>query len=396
MGPVVGNATVAACGGGNCECRWSPSAAAIPITALRVPESPVVPCRASGQLRNSATYPRLRRRASIRLMVPIPDNDFRPDAFAAYRRFMAPKARTLDKQLTAPRLQEIGRGVFAYVQPDGGWWVNNTGFLVSVDGVVSIDTCATVRRTAAYQQAIRSVTPVPVRTVVNTHHHGDHTFGNFMFGDATIVAHDKTRRALLDWGTPRSAPYWTDVEWDDVRLAPPFLTFPDRMTLWHDDHRSEVAHVGQPAHTTNDSIVWLPDRRILFAGDLLFNGGTPFLLEARSPVPIAVLRDVISPLGAKVIVPGHGEVAGPGLIGAVLSYLEFVQRVAREAHAAGLSPLEAARETDLGPYAELLDSERIVGNLHRAYAELTGGSVDAFAALADMVAYHGGPLHTVA
>ncbi len=79
----------------------------------------------------------------------------------------------------------------------------------------------------------------------------------------------------------------------------------------------------------------------------------------------------------------------------MLAYLRFVQQVARQAKAAGLSPLEAARATDLGEFKDLLDSERIVGNLHRAYLELDGAEpgdpVDFVGALADMVAYHGGP-----
>jgi cyclase len=78
----------------------------------------------------------------------------------------------------------------------------------------------------------------------------------------------------------------------------------------------------------------------------------------------------------------------------VLGYLRFVLDTARAAKAAGLSPLDAARQVDLGGYAELLDAERIVGNLHRAYAELDGtprgGQIDIIAALSDMVAYNGG------
>ncbi|MDT7620831.1 MAG: cyclase, partial [Pseudonocardiales bacterium] len=81
-----------------------------------------------------------------------------------------------------------------------------------------------------------------------------------------------------------------------------------------------------------------------------------------------------------------------------LGYLRFVQDTAREAKAAGLTPLEAAREVDLGGYADLLDAERIVGNLHRAYADLTaeldgtprGGQIDIVTAFSDMVAYNGG------
>jgi cyclase len=78
----------------------------------------------------------------------------------------------------------------------------------------------------------------------------------------------------------------------------------------------------------------------------------------------------------------------------VLGYLHFVQDTARRGTAAGLSPLDTARETDLGRYAGLLDAERIVGNLHRAYAELAGtepgGKIDLRAALLDMITYTGG------
>jgi cyclase len=78
----------------------------------------------------------------------------------------------------------------------------------------------------------------------------------------------------------------------------------------------------------------------------------------------------------------------------MLKYLRFIQDTARQAKAAGLSPLDAGRATDLGEFKDLLDSERIVGNLHRAYLELDGAErgapVDFAAALGDMVAYNGG------
>ncbi|GAA3960584.1 MBL fold metallo-hydrolase [Actinomadura viridis] len=293
-----------------------------------------------------------------------------------------------------PRLEEVSEGVFAYLQPDGTWWINNTGFLVGSRGVVSVDACSTERRTRAYLETIASVTDRPVRTLVNTHHHGDHTFGNHLFGGATIVAHEETRAGVLAWGAPFDEPVWTPVDWGAFTLEPPFLTYTEGVTLWVDDLRCEVRHVGTPAHTTNDSIVWIPDRRLLFCGDLLFNGGTPFLLQGSVAGAISVLEEVVAPLGAETIVPGHGPVAGPDLIDRVLGYLRFVQATAKRGRAAGLTPLEAARETDLGPYAELADPERIVGNLHRAYAEEDGlppgAPVDVVTALSDMITYNGG------
>ena len=167
------------------------------------------------------------------------------------------------------------------------------------------------------------------------------------------------------------------------RLAPPFLTYRERVTVWVDELRCEVVYVGTPAHTTNDSIVWIPDRSILFSGDLLFNGGTPFLLMGSISGAIEAVES-LKTLNPQTIVPGHGDVCGPEVIDRVLDYLHFVQSVAIAGRAAHQSPLEAARHTDLGDFSTLLDKERIVGNLHRAYADWMASRV----ALRSMCARH--------
>jgi cyclase len=289
---------------------------------------------------------------------------------------------------------EVSEGVYSYIQPDGTWYLNNTGFLVDPRGVISVDATSTERRTRAYLDAIAKVTPQPVRTLVNTHHHGDHTYGNGLFAGATIVAHERCRAEVLALAPPANTGIFTDVDWGDLRLTPPFLTYDTGVTLWSGDLRCDVRYVGTPAHTTNDSIIWIPSRSVLFAGDLLFNGGTPFLLLGSITGSIEVLEQVVRPLGAVTIVPGHGPVCGPELIEDTLGYLRFIQGLAREGITAGLSPLDAARQADLGSYAAWTDSERIVGNLHRAYLELTGAErgapIDATAALRDMVTYNGG------
>jgi len=299
-----------------------------------------------------------------------------------------------ESTLGRPVLHEVAEDVYGYVQPDGSWWINNTGLLVGRHGAVSIDSCATEARTRAYREAIGTVTDRPVRTLVNTHHHGDHTHGNFLFRDATVVAHERTRAALLEAGLWRDPPFWTPFDLGAVELEPPSLTYTDGVTLWVDDTRCEVRHVGRPAHTTNDSILWLPEQSVLFAGDLLFAGGTPFLLMGSVTGAIGVLEQVLAPLGAQTIVPGHGEISGPGLVEDVLGYLRLVLDIATRAHADGVAPLAAARDTDLGQYAGWKDAERIVGNLHRAMLELAGAEpgapIDLAAALGDMVAYNGG------
>jgi cyclase len=304
-----------------------------------------------------------------------------------------------DHGLPPGALREVGDGVFAYIQPDGSWWINNTGLLVGRTGAAVVDSCSTEKRTRAFQGAIAEVTGAPVRTLVNTHHHGDHTHGNHLFAGATVVGHERTRAEVIAAGKPNWPGVWAPVDWGEIEIAPPFLTYTEGVTLWIDrlgvdDLRCDVRHVGVAAHTTNDSIIWLPGQQLLFAGDLLFNGGTPFLVMGSVAGAIQVCEEVLAPLAAATIVPGHGEPAGPELIDDVLGYLRFVQDVARRGKEAGLTPLQTGLETDLGPYEDWLDAERIVGNLHRAYAELDGAEpgapIDIPGAIGDMVTYNGG------
>jgi cyclase len=294
-----------------------------------------------------------------------------------------------------PILEEVSDGIWAYVQPDGTWWINNTGFAVGPQGVVAVDSCSTERRTRAFAAAIGSVTSAPVRTLVNTHHHGDHTWGNGLFRTATIVAHERARGEMIAFGPPGELPFWDNPDWGSLPLDPPFLTFTDGVALHLGDLRAEVRHVGTPAHTTNDSLVWFPERSTLFCGDLVFNGVTPFLLMGSVAGAIDALENIVAPLSAATIVPGHGPVFyDQAPIHTTLDYLRFVVDLAERGRAAGVPPLQAARDTDLGPFAEWLDAERIVGNLHRAYAELGGAErgapIDVRAALANMVSYNGG------
>jgi cyclase len=300
----------------------------------------------------------------------------------------------VDHPLTSPpRTQEVSDGIYAYIQPDGSWFLNNTGFLVGREGVVSIDTTSTERRTKDYLAAVARVTDRPIRTLVNTHHHGDHTHGNCLLPLATIIGHPLCREEIVKTSFPPLAGIWTSVDWGNLHPSPPFVTFDDHLTLWVDHLRVELHYIGTPAHTTNDVVAWIPDRSLLFTGDLVFVGGTPFVPMGSVSGSLAAL-DRLRTFGAQTLVPGHGPVAGPSAIDDMAAYLTFVQDTARQGKAAGLAPLEVARQTDLGKFGALTDSERIVGNLHRAYAELDGAApgapIDTLTALREMLAYNNG------
>jgi cyclase len=295
-------------------------------------------------------------------------------------------------------LRDLAGGIWAYLQPDWTWMLNNAGFIVGRDAVTVIDTCGTEPRTKSYLSAIRSVSDKPLRTLVNTHHHGDHTYGNhLLLPAATIVGHEHCRSEILRTGLAIK-PIWPDVEWGHIEIAPPFLTFEERVNVYVDELKVELIYVG-PAHTRGDVVVWIPERKLLFTGDIVFNDCTPFVAEGCVEHFFDTLA-TLRALGAETVVPGHGPIGGPDMFDKVEGYLRFVQAAAKDAFARDLSPLEAARRLDLERYAGWPDAERIVGNLARAYSELRGEpwatTLNLAEIVQDMVAYSGGPLRCLA
>lgn len=302
--------------------------------------------------------------------------------------------------LPPPWVSEVSENVFAYVQPDGSWWINNTGFIRGERTVVSIDTCSTERRTRAYLAKVEEFAGQSPRTLVNTHHHGDHTNGNCLLPFATVIGHDRCREEMLRAGIQHYEGLFEPVEWGDLSAAPPFVTFDRRLDVYVDDLKIELIHLTDAAHTTNDVVAWIPEHRVLFSGDLVFNGGTPFVVMGSVAGSLAAL-EMVKELEPSVIVPGHGAPGGLEMVDACAAYLRWVQESAERAVEAGLSPLEAARELDLGEFANLLDPERLAGNLHRAFAECKGAQpgepIDLAAAFGDMITLNGGrPLRCMA
>lgn len=296
-----------------------------------------------------------------------------------------------------PELVQVADGIWAWVQLDGSWGLNNCGVFVGADGVTAVDTCFTERRTRLFLDAVASVSDHPIRTLVNTHHHGDHTHGNWLVPTATVIGHTQCRDEVVAAGHA-SVGFFEGVDWGQIDIRPPFVTFDDELRVWVDDLEVQLLHVG-PAHTTNDIVAWVPRHRILFAGDLVFNGGTPFVVMGSVEGSLRAI-DRLRALEPEVIVPGHGPVCDASVLDDMAAYLRFVQQHGRDGHAAGTPVLELADQIDLGRFGGWHDPERLVGNLHRAYWEAAGlplGSATDPQAFADMITFNGGrPLRCLA
>ena len=294
------------------------------------------------------------------------------------------------------RLTEVAEGAYAYIQDDGSWFVNNAGILVGSRQGLLVDTCATVNRTRELLSTARGIGLPPNPLVVATHHHADHTNGLSLVEPSAIIAHAEVPGEMAAAFAIPPPGLFEEVEWGEIEVCSPTLTFEDRLSLDLGGLVAEVVYCGSAAHTRGDSYVYLPESRVLFAGDLVFNGVTPFAAMGSISGWIEALVN-LAELAVDVVVPGHGELCDTSVMRSVGRYLRLVQEVARGAVEAGVSPLEAARSIDLGEFAGWLDTERIVGNLHAAMAELAGGAVDLMGAFLDMKEYAGGrPLRCIA
>ena len=298
-------------------------------------------------------------------------------------------------------LVEIADGVWAWIQPDGTWWVNNAGLIAGGEGDILVDTCASEARTRALLAAAAQARPgARIRYAINTHAHGDHSYGNgFLPPDAVILGHERMRATLqADPVIDGCPPFWTPVpDWGAVTRRLPDLVVAESAAIVSGSVRAEVRHPGYPAHTTGDLVVWMPEERILFAGDLLFSGLTPLVFMG-SVVGARDALDWIASFAPRLIVPGHGPVLeGAGIADEIerhKRYYDVVLAAGRAALESGATPLEAATGLDLGEFAQWPDAERIVLNLHRVVADAHGTELDPIAAFRDAVAYNGGPMRT--
>ena len=291
---------------------------------------------------------------------------------------------------------ELADGIFAYVQLDGSWWVNTAGFLQSDGEVLVIDTCSTAARAGAFATEVGRRAPGVVRRLVNTHSHGDHTYGNAAFQNAVIFGHDSTRAEVLADRVREMPPgIWEpNPDWGSMPISPPTVTFASQLTMHVGRLRVEVIYIGTAAHTRGDVVVWIPEHRVLYAGDLVFNGGTPMMMGGSVVGALDALKTLRS-FDADVLVAGHGTPVRGTEVVALLNtqerYHRYVLESAIAGRSAGLPPLEVARNLDLGEFAALLDPERIVLNLHRAYADLDGiPDIDIGTAFADAISWNGG------
>jgi cyclase len=285
-------------------------------------------------------------------------------------------------------LVELGRGGYAWLQPDGGWGWSNAGLVTDGDRALLVDTLFDVRLTAEMLAAMTRAEPkARIDQLVNTHSNGDHCNGNELVKGAQIIASKATADELAH-ESPRmmtalmkQAPNMGEVgefflycfgafHFEEVNQTLPTRTFEGALDLTVGDKRVHLKQVG-PAHTRGDTIVHVPADRLVFTGDILFIEGHPIIWAG----PVGNWIDAcnyIASLDVDIVVPGHGPITDKRGVLAVRDYLTYIRDQARRRFDSGMSPYEAAMDISLADYSSWGDAERIVVNVTTLFKEFSG------------------------
>ncbi len=286
-------------------------------------------------------------------------------------------------------LQEVADGVYAYLQPDGGWGWSNASLVTSGRTALLIDTLFDLKLTAAMLAEMEPLLGADgIETVVNTHANGDHCWGNQLLRSATIVASNGTAEEMRDgmqpgqlaaikadpkaFGPPGAflAQVFAPFDFGDITVIPPSVTFERELRLHVGLRELRLVAVG-PAHTLGDTLAWLPAERVLFTGDIVFNGSHPIVWNGPFSNWRAAL-DLIVKLDPEVVVPGHGPVTDVNGALTMRRYFDELTAEVRRRFDAGQAVGEAGMDITLEGFEHWGESERLAANVEQLYREFGG------------------------
>lgn len=224
----------------------------------------------------------------------------------------APSSPTMTARQVSPSAWYV-EGLSALGSPANQNFVSNAAFVVTPAGVVVIDALGSPKLAQRLLAEIREHTDKPVTHVILTHYHADHIYGvqALKAAGAKVLAHQAARlylnsdtaRLRLEASRTELAP-WIDK---DTQLVPADQWLEGDSELEVGGVRFQIKAVG-PSHTPEDLVVYLPQQKVLFAGDLVFRSRIPFVGQADSRQWIKALDSLLA-FDAGVIVPGHGPVS---------------------------------------------------------------------------------------
>ncbi|WP_382159061.1 MBL fold metallo-hydrolase [Hydrogenophaga sp. UC242_50] len=287
-------------------------------------------------------------------------------------------------------LHDIGNGNYAWLLPDGTWGWSNAGLVTDSGESLLVDTLFDLKLTREMLHAMRNAVPEAkeIAQVVNTHANGDHYFGNQLVADSEIIvsqacademlAHppqaliDRFRnyKELGDGGEFLMKAMGRVFDFRGIVYTPPTKTFSGEIDLKVGNKTVKLVEVG-PAHTKGDVLAYIPEDKIVYTGDILFNGGHPIVWAG--PVDNWIRAcDLMLGWDVDVVVPGHGPITDKTGVRALKHYLEYVKAEARKRYDQGMTLEQAVDDISLREFNSWTDAERIYVTVNNLYQEFSG------------------------
>lgn len=235
-------------------------------------------------------------------------------------------------------LVKIAENVYSYIDvknpsPENGYGAN-AGIIIGRDGIVVVDTLISSKTAIRFIEDIRKITDKPIKYVINTHYHFDHAFGNSEFEKlgAVIIGHDNCRLSIrknADHALKDAANFGlTDKDLEGTKIVWPSVSFRDKMTIDLGNEIIELMYFA-PSHSADSILVFLPEKKLLFSGDVLFTDFHPFIAEGDLDGWNRIL-DYILYMDVEKIIPGHGPLSSKNDVKDMKDYLLLFDKQAKE------------------------------------------------------------------
>lgn len=264
----------------------------------------------------------------------------------------------------------------------------NAGVVIGTEMAAIIDTLAYPEETAEIIRFVEQVHQTPIRYVINTHYHADHTWGNCFFKDAEFIAHSKCKENLIKYGMPALEKVMSGSSFsDNVKIILPDITFSTGKVSLRLGKKTVTAFP-LPGHTDDNIAVLVEEDKILFSGDTVMP--VPYIVDGDIEVTVKSLLS-LPDMGIENIVQGHGEIILRGEVNGMvennIEYLRFIEKTVSKANKRKF-PLDLIESTTiedadkdrtiLGGLAESLHQRNMIAVYEKLFGEKPIGSEEYF------------------
>ena len=286
--------------------------------------------------------------------------------------FLSTPVHAAEPKVAEPKVVEVLKNIYTMIH--GAGIDSNSTFIITSEGVIVIDTRTTPAEGDKVMQEIRKHTDLPIKYTINTHFHGDHTFGNQVFRESdAIIAHKNVRKSLDGESGQKHLDFFKTFEipgMEEVTITLPNIVYENSMELYVGEYHLELLHLGR-GHTDGDTAIYMPELRTIITGDLVFYKKIPFMGHGYIDDWIKSLF-ILENLDAELVVPGHGKPGGKPLIILMKHYLMQLRTHVQEQIKRGKTLKEtqdAVRPILQKKYHDWQKLDWIDGNIERAYLE---------------------------